>query len=204
MIDLDLNSSIDGVGLRRAVKIVAVLNLGYFSIEFTVAQMIGSVSLYADSIDFLEDAAINGLILIALDWNARHRSFVGMILAGILLVPGIATLWTAWEKIMVPIPPASIPLSLAGFGALVVNLYCAGLLARFHQNGGSLIRAAFLSARNDALANMAIILAGIVTAMTVSSWPDLIVGIGIFLMNLDAAHEVFSCARGERSLAGEP
>ena len=60
-------------------------------------------------------------------------------------------------------------------------------------------RAAFLSARNDVLANAAIILAGLVTAYTVSAWPDLIVGLGIFLMNLDAAREVYVAARKERA-----
>jgi Co/Zn/Cd efflux system component len=124
-----------------------------------------------------------------------------MALAAILLVPGLATLWTAWEKLSVPVPPAPVPLSLAGFGALVVNLCCACLLMRFRAQSGSLTHAAFLSARNDVLANIAIIAAGLVTAATVSLWPDLIVGLGIFLMNLDAACEVYTAARRERSLA---
>ena len=58
--------STDGAALRRAVRLVALLNLGYFGVEFAVALGIGSVSLFADSIDFLEDTAINGLILVAL------------------------------------------------------------------------------------------------------------------------------------------
>jgi Co/Zn/Cd efflux system component len=178
-----------------------MLNLGYFGFEFVVALAIGSVSLFADSIDFLEDAAINGLILVALGWSAHRRSMVGMALAVILLAPGLATLWTAWEKFSVPVPPAPVPLSIAGCGALVVNLFCAYLLMRFRAHSGSLTRAAFLSARNDALANIAIIAAGLVTAATVSPWPDLIVGLGIFLMNLDAAREVYTTARRERSLA---
>ena len=53
-------------GLRSAVRLVAILNLAYFGIEFAVAGAIGSVSLFADSIDFLEDASVNFLILVAL------------------------------------------------------------------------------------------------------------------------------------------
>jgi Co/Zn/Cd efflux system component len=191
----------EGAALRRAVRLVALLNLGYFGVEFTVALSIGSVSLFADSIDFLEDTAVNSLILIALGWSAHRRSLVGMALAAILLAPGLATLWTAWEKIAVPVPPAPVPLSLAGCGALVVNLCCASLLVRFRAHSGSLTRAAFLSARNDALANIAIMAAGLVTAATVSPWPDVIVGLGIFVMNLDAAREVYAVARRERLLA---
>jgi Co/Zn/Cd efflux system component len=187
--------------LRRTVMLVAVLNLGYFGIEFAVARAIGSVSLFADSIDFLEDATVNGLILIALGWSARRRSIVGMILAAVLFAPGVATLWTAWEKFNFRVPPAALPLTLTGLGALAINLFCAVLLARVRTHSGSLTRAAFLSARNDALANVAIIAAGAVTAATLSAWPDLIVGIGIFGMNLDASRQVYSAARAERRVA---
>jgi Co/Zn/Cd efflux system component len=67
--------------------------------------------------------------------------------------------------------------------------------------GGSLTRAAFLSARNDALANVAIIAAGIVTAVTLSGWPDLVVGLGIAALNADAAREVWRAAHEEHRAA---
>jgi len=83
------------VSLRRVVIVVAVLNAAYFGVEFAVALAIGSVALFADSIDFLEDAAVNLLIALALGWSATSRARLGMGLAGILLIPGLATLWTA-------------------------------------------------------------------------------------------------------------
>ena len=130
-------------GLRGAVRIVALLNLGYFGIEFAVALGIGSVSLFADSIDFLEDAS--------------------------------------------------------------VNLSCAFILASYRRHAGSLTRAAFLSARNDAVANVAIITAGLVTAsLWHSVWPDLIVGIGIAVMNTDAAREIWTAAREEHAMQPPP
>ena len=189
------------MNLRKVVIIVAALNLAYFGVEFAVAVAIGSVSLFADSVDFLEDASVNFLIAIAIGWSATNRASVGMALAGILLIPGLATLWTAWEKFMAPLPPAFLPLSLAGAGALVINLSCAFMLVRFRTHSGSLTRAAFLSARNDALANVAIIAAGFITAYTRSGWPDLIVGLGIAAMNADAAREVWGVARKEYSAA---
>ena len=149
---------------RKVVIIVATLNLAYFGVEFAVALAIESVSLFADSVDFLENASVNFLITIVLGWSATSRARVGMALAGILLIPGLATLWTAWEKFLVPMPPAPLPLSLAGGGALVINLLCAFMLVQFRGHSDSLTRAAFLSARNDVLANVAIIAAGFVTA----------------------------------------
>ena len=187
--------------LRRAAIYVALANLAYFFVEFSVARRIGSVSLFADSIDFLEDASVNFLVLVALGWTVQRRAGVGMFLALLLLVPGIATGWMAWQKFLAPEPPAEWALSITGLGALAVNVSCAVVLTRVRDVAGSLSRAAFLSARNDALANVAIIGAGVVTFFWASAWPDLVVGVGIFLLNLDAAREVFEAARREAGSA---
>ncbi|MDB5474838.1 MAG: putative transporter [Phenylobacterium sp.] len=184
--------------LRRAVRLVALLNLAYFGVEFAVALSIGSVSLFADSVDFLEDAAVNILIFAALGWSARRRARVGTALAGILLVPAAAFLWMLWRKFEHPVAPAGFGLTLTGLGALAVNLFCAVTLARFRAHAGSLTKAAFLSARNDAIANVAIIAAGLVTLWRPSVWPDVVVGLGIAVMNLDAARAVWTAARDER------
>jgi Co/Zn/Cd efflux system component len=188
--------------LRSVVLWVAVLNLAYFGVEFTTALAIGSVSLFADSVDFLEDASLNLLIALAIGWSARRRALVGMLLAAILVVPALAGLWTAWQKLGSPVPPAPLPLTLTGAGALMVNLCCAFILARFRDHRGSLTKAAFLSARNDVLANLAIIAVGGVTAfLWQSAWPDLIVGVGIAIMNADAAREIWEAAHDERKNA---
>lgn len=187
--------------LRRAVVIVALANLAYFFVEFAVARRIGSVSLFADSVDFLEDASVNFLIAAALGWSARNRARVGMLLAAVLLVPALALLWTAWQKLNAPLPPDPMLLSATGLGALLVNVGCALLLARFRHAGGSLTRAAFLSARNDAFANIAIVATGLITLRWASAWPDLVVGLAIAAMNADAAKSVWDVARDEHATA---
>ena len=186
---------------RRAVMFVCVANLAYFGIEFVVATSIGSVSLFADCVDFFEDAAVNFLILVALGWTAVWRARVGMLLAAILLLPALAFLWALWSKFNAPIPPAPVPLTITGLGALAINLACAFVLARYRSHAGSLTKAAFLSARNDAYANIAIIGAGLVTAIFPSVWPDVIVGLGVAIMNIDAAKEVWAAARSEHEVA---
>ncbi|CDN53842.1 Co/Zn/Cd efflux system component [Neorhizobium galegae bv. officinalis bv. officinalis str. HAMBI 1141] len=186
------------ISIRRVVLIVALANLAYFGVEFAVALRIGSVSLLADSADFFEDASVNLLIFVAMTWTAKSRARAGMIMSIILLAPALAFLWTAWQKFQMPVPPQPLALSLTGFGALAVNLFCAYLLAAFRDAHGSLTKAAFLSARNDAIANIGIIAAGAVTLYVwPTPWPDLIVGFGIAWMNLDAAKEVWSAAREE-------
>lgn len=184
--------------LRQAVLLVAALNLLYFAVEFSVTLAIGSVSLFADSVDFLEDTSVNLLIFVGLAWSARGRARLGMLLALVVLVPGLATLWTAWAKFNEPIAPAPLPMSLAGAGALMINLTCALILARVRHHSGSLTKADFLSARNDAAGNVAIIGAGRVTALAWhSAWPDLIVGLAIAALNAGAAWNVWEAALEE-------
>jgi Co/Zn/Cd efflux system component len=186
---------------RSAIRLVALLNLAYFAVEMTVALRIGSVSLLADSVDFFEDAAVNFLIFAALGWSAARRAKVGTVLSAILLAPAVAFLWTLWRKLGDPTPPEPLTLGVTGLGALAVNLVCAFALARHRAAAGSLSKAAFLSARNDAVANIAIIAAGLLTALTRSIWPDIVAGLGIAIMNLDAARAVWRAAREDASEA---
>lgn len=183
--------------MKSAIRSVALLNFSYFWVEILVALAIGSVALFADSIDFLEDSAVNLLILIALGWSAARRAQVGFVLGAILLVPTLATLWAAWGQLASPVPPEPFALTLTGLGALCVNMVCAFLLVRHRNNSGSLTRAAWLSARNDAFANIAIIGAGLITTVWLTIWPDLIVGIAIAALNMGAAREVWQAARQE-------
>ena len=193
--------------LRRAVLVVAGLNLAYFFVEFTVAMSIGSVSLFADSVDFLEDTAINLLIFIALGWSLHRQALAGKIMACIILVPALAAAWEAFSKIGDPVPPSPTALILTAGGAALVNLACSLVLAGFRHHSSSMARAAFLSARNDVVVNLAIIAMGVLTLWTASGWPDMILGLIIIVLNISAAKEVWDTAEEERlaakALAGE-
>ncbi len=193
--------------LGRVVLLVAGLNLAYFFVEFTVALAIGSVSLFADSVDFLEDTAINMLIFLALGWSLHRQALAGKAMAVIILVPALAAAWQAFTKFGNPEPPDPLSLVVTAGGAVVVNLVCSLVLSRFRQHGSSMAKAAFLSARNDVLINLAIIAMGVLTLWTASGWPDLVLGTIIVILNIRAAKEVWEAAEEERlaakALAGE-
>lgn len=193
--------------LKRAVLLVAGLNLAYFFVEFTVALAIGSVSLFADSVDFLEDTAINLLIFLALGWSLHRQALAGKAMALFILVPALAAGWQAVIKFTDPEPPDPLSLMVTAGGAVIVNLACSLVLARFRHHGSSMSKAAFLSARNDVLINLAIIAMGVLTIWTASGWPDLVLGTVIVLLNIRAAKEVWETAEEERlaakALAGE-
>ncbi|MEO8081286.1 MAG: cation transporter [Caldimonas sp.] len=127
-----------------------------------------------------------------------------MVLAAVLLIPALALLFTAWQKFGSPTAPEPVVLSLTGLGALAMNLACALMLARFRHHGSSLTRATYLSARNDVLANVAIVVivvTGLITRAWHSGWPDLVVGLGITLVNANAAKSVWEAARDEHRSA---
>lgn len=188
--------------LRRTVLIVALLNFGYFFVEVTVALSIGSVSLFADSVDFLEDTAVNLLIFLALGWSLANRARMGKVMAGIILIPAIAAGWQAISKFANPETPDPLALIVTAVGAIVVNLTCSLLLARIRHHGGSMSTAAFLAARNDVVVNIAIIAMGLLTLWLQSGWPDIVLGLVIIVVNVTAAKEVWEAAH-EESLAAK-
>jgi Co/Zn/Cd efflux system component len=188
---------------RRAVLIVALLNLAYFGVEFVVAWLIGSVSLFADGVDFLEDAAINLLVFVAATWAPRARALVGRGLALVILVPAIAAIVAAVVKILNPVAPDFAPLSVTAVGALVINIVCALILVRHRNHPGGLARAAWLAARNDSFANLGILAAALIALPLKSGWPDIVVGLAIGALNAGAAREVWQEATEEHLDADE-
>lgn len=199
--------SVSNRTLRRTVALVALLNLAYFFVEAAVAVGIGSVSLLADSVDFLEDAAVNALIFLALGWTLAARARVGKVMALIICLPAVAAIWQAVTKIGAVDAPDPSSMVVTALGAALVNTVCALLLARVRHHGGSLSKAAFLAARNDVAINIAIIAVGVLTAWTTSGWPDLVLGLFVAMINLSAAKEVWEAATEEdlaaRAISGE-
>lgn len=204
---VDPGRQVDEHRLRRAVLVVAILNLAYFFVEFSVALVAGSVSLLADSVDFLEDTAVNLLIFIALGWQLARRAAMGKVMAVIILGPAAVAGWEAIRRFADPVAPDVLPVVLASIGAIAVNGTSAWLLVSVRHHGGSLSSAAFLSARNDVVVNLAVIAMAVITLWTASGWPDLILGCVIILLALHAAYEVWEVSEEERlaakALAGE-
>jgi Co/Zn/Cd efflux system component len=177
--------------IRNVVRVVAIANLSYFFVEFFFAVRIGSVSLFADSIDFLEDASVNILIFVAMGWSLIARKKLSKFFSLLLLVPAISVLIPTIYEINNPSAPDATSLTAVGTGALIINFTCAFLLAKFRRSVKSLLLAAYLSAKNDAIANLAIISAGITTIFWSSAIPDLAVGLAIRMLNADAAIKVW-------------
>jgi len=179
---------------KKVILLVAMLNFIYFFVEFIVALNIRSVSLLTDSVDFIEDASINFLIYFAISLSIIQRAKISILLSFIMLLPGLTALWAIVQQIKYQNPTEPLDLSVVALGALIINCFCTYVLMRFKNFSGSLTRAAFLSARNDVLASIAIIIAAIITYIYSSIWPDILVGLFIGYIRTESALEIYKKA----------
>lgn len=187
-------------GYRRVLWVALAINAAMFLVEVVASIVSGSVSLQADALDFLGDAANYAVGLavlgLAVGWRARAATGKGLVMGGFgLWVAGN----TAYHAIM---PESPLPEIMSGIGllALAANLTVAVLLFR-HRRGDSNRRSVWLCTRNDAIANVAVISAGIGVWLTGSSWPDIAIAAVIASLGLSGALQVIRQARGEiRSL----
>lgn len=182
---------------RRALIAVVGLNLGFGAIELAGGFLADSQALKADALDFLGDGSITLVGLLALAWQPRARAGVALAQGIFLAVIGCAVLgWAIWRAFNA-VPPEAGLMGGIGVAALLVNLMAAGLLARFRNVGDAQARAIWLFSRNDALNNVAVIVAAGLVAWTHSAWPDLIVAGVIAAVFLHSAWEIVRDARHE-------
>ena len=174
----------------KTISLVILLNFIYFFIEFFFAKQIGSVSLFADSIDFLEDASTNFIALVFINLSVIYRKYLTCLLLGVFILPAISAIFLIIQKINTPDFPEPFTLTYVATGALVVNLFCSLLLKKYKSANNTLLKLIYFSARNDVLSNLAIISAGLITMIYSSQLPDLVVGTFILIINLLAIREI--------------
>lgn len=180
---------------RRALWIVVILNVGFGIIEFAGGFLAGSQALKADALDFLGDGSITFVGLLALSWSAATRARVALTQGLFLAALGFAVIGMAiWRAMNAVLPEADI---MGGIGvvALAVNVAATLVLARFREVGDAQARAIWLFSRNDALANVAVIVAAGLVFVFDSAWPDLLVAGAIALLFLHSAKDIIGDAR---------
>lgn len=185
---------------RTALGASAALNAIMFLVEGGIGLAIGSAALLADAVDFLEDACIYSLAVIALAWTQRGRAKAGVIMGLAMLGVGLVAIWQIVERLLHGGAPASTAMALTAAAALAVNVYCASRLARW-KRGDASMRSIWLSTRNDAILNGVTILAAALVAWTATGWPDIAAGVLIAAINIWAAFEIIGQARRELKVA---
>ena len=179
------NPRFDGMdaSYKRVLWTVIAINAAMFFVEMSAGQLAGSQALQADALDFLGDALTYGLSLAVIGMSIKVRSTAALLKGFSLLAMG---LWvfgsTAYQVLILGVPSAGIMGSI-GLLALAANLASVFLLMRY-KDGDANVRSVWLCSRNDAIGNVAVMIASAAVWLTASAWPDLIVALmmaGLFL-----------------------
>ncbi len=168
---------------RRILWIVIALNALMFGVEAAAGALAGSMALQADAMDFAADAATYGLTLYMIGKPDRWRASAALIKGASLALMGAYVLGATLWRVFVTGMPEPIVMGTVGLAALVVNVTAALLLFRFRE-GDANIRSVWLCSRNDAIGNLAVMLAALGVLGTGTAWPDLAVAAimaGLFL-----------------------
>lgn len=168
---------------RRILWIVIALNALMFGVEVVAGALAGSMALQADAMDFAADAATYGLTLYMIGKPDRWRAGAALIKGASLALMGCYVLGATLWRVFVDGTPEPIVMGAVGFAALAVNAAAALLLFRF-RDGDANVRSVWLCSRNDAIGNLAVMLAALGVFGTGAAWPDLAVAAimaGLFL-----------------------
>jgi len=186
---------------RRILWAALAVNLAMFGVEIVASILASSVSLRADALDFLGDAANYAVALavagLALHWRARAALLKGSVM-------GLFGLWVAgstiYHAVTATVPHAEI-MGAIGLLALAANLAVAGLLYRYRA-ADSQAMSVWLCTRNDCIANIAVMIAGAGVWASGTAWPDIVVAAIIACLGLSSAVRIIRQARNE--LRGKP
>jgi Co/Zn/Cd efflux system component len=181
---------------RKVLWVALFLNALMFAVELGASWSSGSVSLMADSIDFFGDAANYGLSLAVLAMAASVRTKAALFKAACMGAFGVFVLGRAAWNLQTGTAPEPATMGAVGFAALLVNAGVALMLYRF-RSGDANMRSVWLCSRNDAIGNVAVMLAALGVLGTGSAWPDLLVAAIMGGLSLTGAWSVLHHARAE-------
>jgi len=185
---------------RKALWVALVLNALMFVVELGASWTSGSVSLLADSIDFFGDAGNYALSLAVLGMALSVRSKAAIFKAACMGAFGLFVLGKTFWNLQASVPPEPATMGVVGFAALAVNAGVALMLCRF-RSGDANMRSVWICSRNDALGNLAVLLAALGVFATGSAWPDLLVAGVMGALALSGSWTVLQHARQELRMA---
>lgn len=193
------NAKFDGIDPRykRILWAVIGINAAMFVIEMTAGALAGSQALQADALDFFGDTLTYGISLAVIGRSLAVRSTAALVKGASLMLMG---LWvfgaTAYQLLVLGLPRAEV-MGVVGFLALAANVASVLLLARY-KDGDANVRSVWLCSRNDAIGNVAVMLAAVAVWATASAWPDLVVAAAMAGLFLTSSVSILRQALAER------
>lgn len=186
----------DDAEQTRVLRILLAINASMFAAEMIVGILADSTGVLADSLDMLADALVYGVGLYAVG-KAIAAKVMAARLSGLLQIAiALAMLADILRRVFTDSEPVSWLMIAVSMAALVANVTCLRLISR-HRDGGVHMRASWLFSRNDVLANLGVISAAVIVALTGSRWPDLVIGLLITIIVLRGGFAILKDAKAE-------
>ena len=186
---------------RRRLIAVIVINAAMFIVEMTAGYLARSQALQADALDFFGDSLTYGLSLAVIGMPLATRANVALLKGASLLAMGLWVLGsTAWKVLYTGVPEAEI-MGVIGLLALAANVASVLLLIAY-KDGDANVRSVWLCSRNDAIGNVAVMIAALGVWGTATGWPDLIVATIMASLFLSSAWQIITQAQEEKRAAG--
>jgi Co/Zn/Cd efflux system component len=173
---------------------VLAINAAMFVVELAAGLWAGSTGLIADSLDMLADATVYAIALAAVGGVAVHQRRSARASGWLQLGLALLVLLDVGRRALAGAEPESAWMIAVGILALLANVTCMALLAA-HRRGGMHLRASWIFTTNDVLANLGVIVAGQLVALTGSAWPDLAIGTAIAVLVASGAVRILRMAR---------
>lgn len=187
----DHSHTFDGMNddYKRRLMLVTAINIGMFVVEFSAGQLSGSQALKADALDFAADGATYALSFWAVGRPQKVRTGAAVIKGVSLLLMGVwIAATTLYQFFVLGVPEAQV-MGLIGFAALAANLLSVYLLFAY-KDGDANIRSVWLCSRNDAIGNVAVMVAAALVAILNSGAPDLIVAGVMSALFLSSSYQI--------------
>ncbi len=194
------NTTFDGLSVpyKRRLWAIIAINATMFMIEMTAGHLSRSQALQADALDFFGDAVTYGISLAVIGSSLRIRASAAFVKGLTLLAMGIWVFaYTGYKVFAVGTPQAEV-MGAIGFLALAANLVCVALLVPY-RDGDANVRSVWLCSRNDAIGNVAVMVAALGVWGTATGWPDLLVAGIMAALFLNSAAQVLRQAWAEFS-----
>lgn len=179
---------------RRTLGVVLAINITMFLVEFSWGWRAGSSGLLADSLDMLADAVVYGLSLLAVGRSLKRQRRAAALSGWLQISLAVGVLADVMRRFLGGREPLSGAMMGIGVLALIANVICL-VLVRRHRGGGAHMRASVIFSTNDTVANLGVIVAGLLVAWSGSALPDLIIGTAISLLVLRGGQQILRDAR---------
>ena len=188
---------------KKVLVVLLALNLGMFLVEIVAGILSESTALLADSLDMLADATVYSISLYAVARAPHIKINAALANGGFQMLIGLGLLFEVTRRLYFGSDPESLTMISIGSLALVVNVICFVLISR-HQNDEIHMRASWICSRNDVIANLGVIVAGVLVVTTESFWPDLLIGTLIVMVVLHGSFTICRQALAEKKALLQP